>query len=86
VAVAGTSPTATAVAYATGVVASGSSTDGYQAAVNGTMVAAGSVAMHSGQYGFLNNGGTFNSAGNNILSGNGTAPTSGTITTGGMSF
>jgi hypothetical protein len=86
VAVAGTSATATAVAYATNVVASGNSANGYAAAANGTLVAATSVAMHCGQYGFLNNSGTFNSAGNNILSGNGTAPTSGTITTGGMSF
>jgi hypothetical protein len=86
VAAAGVSATATAFAYATSVVASGNSSNGYEASANGTVVVAGSVAMRSGQYGFLNNGGTFDSAGNNILSGNGTAPTSGTITAGGLTF
>jgi alpha-tubulin suppressor-like RCC1 family protein len=82
--VSGASPTATASVYAINVVASGNTTDGFHAQANGTLVADSSVAMGNGQYGFNNAGGTFASAGNNTLSGNATAATSGTISTGGL--
>ena len=39
-----------------------------------------SQASANGTYGFYNTSGTFQSLGNNVLNGNGTAPTSGTIT------
>jgi hypothetical protein len=82
--VSGSSSTATGVAYATSLVASGNGSAGFEASANGTIVADGCAAMRNGQYGFYNNGGTFDSAGNNVLSGNATAPTFGTITTGGL--
>jgi alpha-tubulin suppressor-like RCC1 family protein len=86
VAVSGSSPTATGIAYATRVVASGNGTYGFEAAGNGTLVVDGSAAMKNGQYGFYNGGGTFDSAGNNMLSGNAVAATSGAIASGGLAY
>jgi alpha-tubulin suppressor-like RCC1 family protein len=86
VAVSGSSPTATGIAYATRVVASGNGTYGFEAAANGTLVVDSSAAMKNGQYGFYNGGGTFDSAGNNMLSGNAVAATSGTIASGGLAY
>ena len=82
----GLSASATAAIYAVNVVASGNISVGFQAGANSTLVVVSGSAMDNGQFGFFNLAGTFNSAGNNTLAGNAQAPTSGTITTGGLTF